>query len=121
MIEEDASNISGDKLPMEADDSDFFLKFEESLEKRESGCFDLLRNVTASHTVVQLSLKRSGRQSVTRSSPVNWTVFYEKYRMFGCSMHTYVIACTYVTCVYSLHNPAHLIFSATAYTHVHSC
>ena len=37
-IEEDASNISGNKLPMEADDSDFFLKFEvlESLEKKRT-------------------------------------------------------------------------------------
>ena len=65
-------------MPTEADDSDFFRKFEESLEK-ESGCFDLLQNFTDSHTVVQSLLERSVSQSVTRSSPVNWTVFYEKY------------------------------------------
>ena len=43
---------------MEADDSDFFLKFEVFREK-ESGCFDLLRNVTASHTVGQSLLEQS--------------------------------------------------------------
>ena len=49
---------------MEADDSDFFLKFEKSLEKKRE-CFDLLQNVTASYTVVQLF---SGGQAVSRSS-----------------------------------------------------
>ena len=50
--------------------------------EKESGCFDLLRNVTASHTVVQSLLEWSVNQSVMWSSAVNWTVFYEKYRMW---------------------------------------
>ena len=65
---------------MEADDSDFFLKFEESLEKKR---VDVSISCETSRPVTRLFNRCSNGQSVTRSSAVNGTVFYEKYRICG--------------------------------------
>ena len=64
MIEEDASNMSGDNLPMEADDSDFFLKFEEPLEKKR---VDVSISCETSLPVTRSFNRCSNGQSVSQS------------------------------------------------------
>ena len=55
-----------------------FLKFEESLEKKGWVLRSLANRHRQSHGR-SIVLGWSVSQSVTRSSPINWTVFYEKY------------------------------------------
>ena len=62
MIEEDALKISGDKLPMEADDSDFLL--EESLEKKRAS---VSISCKMSLPVTRSFNCRSNGQAVSRS------------------------------------------------------
>ena len=53
---------------------DFSLKLKDSLEEKESGCFDRLQNVIASHAVIQLLF----RQLDSAVIAFYWTIFYEK-------------------------------------------